>query len=118
MATQECPVHENIKKKLIEIPETDTLLVQKSIMNPLRALRTPGAEKVLALEAKGASLEELAPYIRRASASGWEEGSLDEGIYPGGQVVGRIHDIPTIGELIERIVNEAEESKNSLNSLF
>ena len=119
MATKECPIHEDIKKKLVEFPETETLLVQKSIMNPLRALKTPGAEKVRDLEAQGASLEELAPYISgKTSASGWEQGSLDEGVYPGGQVVGRIYDIPTIGELVERIMSEAEEAKKNLDSIF
>jgi len=119
MATQECPIHPDFKKKLLETPETETLLVMKSLMNPSRVLRTPGSEKVIELESKGATLEELAPYISgRISASGWKEGTFDKGMYPGGQVVGRLNDIPTVAELIQRMVDEAVAVKKNLDSLF
>ena len=119
MATKECPIHEDFKQKLIECQENDTVLVMKTLMNPSRVLRTPGSEKVLELEAKGATLQELAPYISgRASAGGWKSGTFDEGMYPGGQVVGRIYDNPTVAELIQRIVNEAVEVKKRMDTLF
>jgi nitronate monooxygenase len=119
MATQECPIHPDFKEKLIETPETDTLLVMKSLMNPSRVLKTPGSEKIIELESKGATLEELAPHISgRTSADGWTEGSFDKGMYPGGQVVGRINDNPTVAELIQRIVDEALEVKKNLDKLF
>jgi len=119
MATQECPVHGDFKKKLVETPETGTLLVMKSLMNPSRVLRTPGSEKVIELESKGATLEELAPHISgRTSASGMEAGGFDQGMYPGGQTVGRINDIPTVDELIQRMVEEATAVKKSLDALF
>ena len=119
MATKECPIHEDFKQKLIDTPETDTVLVMKSLMNPSRVLKTPGAEKILELESKGASLEELAPYISgRTSAVGWKDGTFNQGMYPGGQVVGRINDNPTVAVLIKRIVDEAIEVKAELDKLF
>jgi NADH:quinone reductase (non-electrogenic) len=119
MATQECPIHPDFKKKLLETAETETVLVMKTLMNPSRVLKTPGSEKILELEAKGATLQELAPHISgRTAAGGWQEGSFDQGMYPGGQVVGRIHDIPTVAELMQRIVNEAMEAKKKLDGLF
>jgi nitronate monooxygenase len=119
MATQECPIHQNQKQLLLDTPETGTLLVMKSVMNPMRALKTPGAEKVMELESQGASLEELSPYISgKASAEGRETGEFDKGMWPGGQVVGRLHDIPTVAELIQRIVDEAIEVKKNLDALF
>jgi NADH:quinone reductase (non-electrogenic) len=119
MATQECPIHPDFKKKLLETAETETVLVMKTLMNPSRVLKTPGSEKILELEAKGATLQELAPHISgRTAAGGWQEGSFDQGMYPGGQVVGRVHDIPTVAELMQRIVNEAMEAKKKLDGLF
>lgn len=119
MATKECPIHPDFKQKLVDTPETDTLLVMKSLFNPSRVLKTPGSEKIIELESKGASLEELAPYISgRVSASGWKEGAFDKGMYPGGQVVGRINDIPTVAELIQRIIDQAMEVKKNLDKLF
>ncbi|MBU4315826.1 MAG: nitronate monooxygenase family protein [Proteobacteria bacterium] len=119
MATKECPIHENIKQKLVDSIESETALVMKSLMNPLRVLKTPGAEKVLELEAKGATLEELAPYISgSASADGWNKGILDKGMYSSGQIVGRIHDIPTVAQLMERIITQAIEAKKTLDAFF
>ena len=119
MATRECPIHENLKKKLVDSIESDTLLVMKSLMNPMRVLKTPAAEKVLELEAKGASIEELAPFISgRASADGWDKGLFDKGMYSSGQVVGRIHDIPTVSELMERIIDQAIAAKKRIDSIF
>lgn len=119
MATQECPIHPDIKMKMLEMQETETVLVMKSLMNPARVFRTPGSEKILDLEAKGATLEELAPYISgRASGRGWKEGIMEEGIYSGGQVVGRIHDVPTVTELMQRIIHEAMEVKKRMECLF
>ena len=119
MATQECPIHPDFKKKLLETQETETVLVMKSLMNPSRVLRTPGSEKILELEAKGATLQELAPHISgRTSAGVGKKGSFDKGMYPGGQVVGRIHDIPTVAELMQRIIDEAVEVKKRMDGLF
>ena len=119
MATQECPIHPDFKKKLVETAETETLLVMKTLNNPSRVLKTPGSEKIIELEAKGASLEELAPHISgRVSASGWQEGAFDKGMYPGGQVVGRIKDVPTVAELIQRMTKEVMDAKALVDSLF
>jgi len=119
MATKECPIHPDFKQKLVDTSETETLLVMKSMNNPSRVLKTPATEKIIELENKGASLQELAPYISgRASASGWASGTFDQGMYPGGQVVGRIHDVPTVAELVERIMAEATQVKKNLDALF
>ncbi|MCP4751639.1 MAG: nitronate monooxygenase [Proteobacteria bacterium] len=118
MATQECPIHADFKQKLIDTPETETVLVMKSLMNPSRVLRTPGSEKILELEAAGASFEELVPHISgKVSRDGWREGNLEQGMYPAGQVVGRINDILTIAELMERIIGEATDAKNRIAAL-
>ena len=45
MATQECPIHPDFKKKLIESQETETVLVMKTLMNPSRVLKDTGVGK-------------------------------------------------------------------------
>ena len=112
MATKDFPIHRGFKDKLIEWDEKNTLLVMKSLKNPSRVLKTPWSEKVMEAENEGATLEELIPLIAGGIAqSGWRNGAVDQGIYPAGQVIGRIHDVPTISELVERIVAEAAETK-------
>jgi len=118
MATSDFPIHDAFKQLMIDSDEKDTVLVMKSIMNPARVLRNAWAEKVLELEGRGATLQELAPLISgHVSREGWKSGKKDEGMYHGGQVVGRIHDKPTIAELVERIMAEAMEVKQRLSAL-
>ena len=50
------------------------------------------------------------------SMKGIYEGDLEEGILYAGQAVGGINDIPTVKQLIERVVAEAEQTLASLNS--
>jgi len=118
LSTKECPVHDNVKKRITDSGEADTVLVMQSIQNPSRVLRTPWTEKILELENKGASLEELMPYVSGAvSTKGWDEGIMEEGMYPMGQIIGLINDVPTVAELIERIVKEALEAMDNVNRL-
>jgi nitronate monooxygenase len=119
MATQECPMHPAFKERIVAAQEADTVLVMESLMNPARVLKTPWSERILQMEAQGATLEDLTPLISgKVSRKGWFEGNLDEGMYPAGQVIGRIQDVPTVGELIRRIVEEAMEARARLNRLL
>ena len=119
MATKECPIHENFKHRLVDAPETGSILVMKSLMNPMRAMRTPWTEKLLEMESKGATMEELAPMITGdVSSRGWQEGTVDEGMYSAGQVMGRIKDVPSVADLMEAIVSEAVEAQKRVASLF
>jgi nitronate monooxygenase len=112
MATKDFPIHREFKDKLIEWDEKSTLLVMKSLKNPSRVLRTSWSERIIEAENKGATLEELVPLISGGvSKFGWRDGTVEEGMYPAGQVIGRIHDVPTMSELVERIVAEAVETK-------
>ena len=119
MATKECPMDQAAKEKLVESTETSTVMVMMSLGNPSRSLRTPWTEKILEMEKQGASLEDLIPMITgQAGVSGWIQGKVDEGIFPCGQVVGRVNDIPTVAELMQDIVNEAKEVKGKLDGFF
>ncbi|MBI4308011.1 MAG: nitronate monooxygenase [Chloroflexi bacterium] len=110
MATKESIVHPNLKEWMVQAKETDTALVQKSIRNPARVIRNKTADKVLEMEARGTTLQELLPLIsglvgRKVLA----EGQIDAGTVACGQSVGLVHDIPTVKELVDRIVGDAEQ---------
>lgn len=110
MATKEAPVHPKFKEWLLKAQENDTVLVERSIRNTHRALKNKVAEKVLEMEAKGATLNELLAWI---SGEKYRqvvlEGELDAGMAYCGQVVGLIDDIPTVQELIDSMVEGARE---------
>lgn len=110
VATKEAPAHENIKKRLVEAKETDTILVERSLRNTLRALKNKHALKIKEMEEKGATLEELAPLLSGLRGlKALQTGEMDDALFACGQVVGLIKDIPTVKELIDGIIEEAEK---------
>ena len=110
MATKECPAHPNFKEWLIRAKETDTFITQRSIRAPARNLRNEPALKVLEMENRGATLEELLTVTRGENAQRlYFEGDLEAGMAECGQVVGLINDIPTVKEVIGEIIEGAEE---------
>jgi NAD(P)H-dependent flavin oxidoreductase YrpB (nitropropane dioxygenase family) len=146
IATQECPVHPDVKEAFLKAKEEDTTVSSKYDGFRLRSI--PGEKmrhykgwwtrpweifpSLLAMK-KGfkTSFGELvraandlrryhAPVIQVAVGSSMvrntlSKGEITHGVLPSGQVVGRVHDIPTCEELIQRIILEAEEIIKSMN---
>lgn len=108
VVTQEAPVHQNVKDWHVRASETDTALVLRSLKNTERVLVNPIAQKVIELEGGGAGIEELAPLVSgKRYFRVIKDGDIDDGLWTAGQVVGLIHDIPTIQELVDGIIADA-----------
>ena len=117
MATQEAPGHPRVKEFLTTASERDTVLVLRSFRNTMRALRNPTSEKVLEMENQGADIHQLEALISgRVGLKLLEEGDTDKGLLSVGQVIGLVHDIPTVKELIDRIIKEAEEIVSTIGT--
>lgn len=110
MATQEAPVHPEVKQWLMRSSERDTTLVMRSLRNTERVLRNATAERVSEMEKQGATLEELAPLLSgQRGLEVFKTGDPGGGLVACGQVVGLIQRIPTVKQLVEDIIQEAEE---------
>jgi len=110
VATQEAPVHANVKNWLVEANETDTMFVMRSLRNTERVLRNEVAEKVVELENQGAGIAELAPLVTGKNGLRMlRDGEIDVGLMPAGQSVGLVRDIPTVRELIDTVIEEARQ---------
>ncbi|WP_126425912.1 NAD(P)H-dependent flavin oxidoreductase [Brevibacillus marinus] len=120
IATQECVhAHQVYKESLLRGTESDTLVIKRSLGTPGRVVRTPGAEKILELERAGADYERLKPYISgKQNRRFVYEGDDQEGFGWAGQVIGLIHDVPTVRELIERMVAEADGGSRRLQQML
>ncbi len=109
MASKECPLHPKIKEWLLSAKETDTLMIERSIKNAARVMKTDFAQRVLEMEEKGATLEELVPLISGLRGKqALDEGDVNAGSIACGQAVGLIHDIPSVKEIIDGIISEAK----------
>jgi NAD(P)H-dependent flavin oxidoreductase YrpB (nitropropane dioxygenase family) len=110
MATKEAPGHPKVKEWLVQASERDTLLLLRSFRNTMRALKNPTSEKVLEIEKQGADIHQLESLISgRVGRNLLETGDIENGLLSAGQVIGLVHDIPTVKELVDRIIKEAEE---------
>ena len=117
MVTAECPMHPKVKERLLEAREMDTMLVQRSLRNSARVLKNAASEKTAEMEKRGTSLEELAPVISGLKEKEiFETGELDVGILHCGEVVGLIRDIPSVKEVIDRIITGAQEIRQRLGA--
>lgn len=119
MATKESIVHENVKEWMVNADEYQTTIVQKTIKSPNRVALNDVSKQVLEKEAEGATFEELHPLITgRRTHQVYFEGDVNGGIWSCGQAVGLVKDIPSVKELIDRMIQEAEESRQTINKAF
>ena len=112
IATQEAPVHENVKQALVAASELDTRLIMRPLRNTERVLNNAAVEKLLEKEkALGPKLEfnDIAEEFVGVYPRVMQQGELDAGGWSCGMVAGLVHDIPTVKELIDRIMREADE---------
>jgi len=111
VATKEAPVHDNVKQALVEATELDTVLVMRALRNTERVLKNKGVEELLEVEReKGASLkiEDIHEQVAGVYPKVMVNGEMDAGAWSCGMVVGLINDIPTVKDLIDRIMADAE----------
>jgi nitronate monooxygenase len=111
MATKEAPVHENVKNAIAAASELDTRLIMRPIRNTERVLKNAGVARILEIEKeKGGSLQisDIRELVSSIYPKVMGEGDMEAGAWSCGMVAGLIHDIPTVKELIGRIMAEAE----------
>ena len=111
LGTQESPVHENLKQKLVEVSELDTQLLFRKFRNTARVYKNSVALEVAEIESRPDSeFEDVAALVAGSrGAVVLETGDMDHGIWWAGISTGLIHDIPTVAALVSRIVSDAEE---------
>ncbi len=112
IATKEAPVHANVKQALVEATELDTVLVMRAVRNTERVLRNKGVDQLLEIEReKGGKLkiEDIHEQVAGVYPKVMIDGDMDAGAWSCGMVVGLINDIPTVKELIDRIMTESEQ---------
>jgi len=115
LATREAPVHDNLKQALVNASEQDTMLVMRSINATHRVWVNEASKKCAELEASGGELADILNIVAGKNAKRmYDEGDLDAGVISCGQGGGLTHDIPTMQELFDRIIQEAGDRARKL----
>lgn len=111
IATQEAPVHQNVKDAIVAATELDTRLVMRPLRNTERVLRNAAVDRLIEKEkALGANIkfEDIIEEVAGVYPKIMTQGDMEAGAWSCGMVAGLIHDVPTVKQLIDRIMAEAE----------
>ena len=112
IATQDAPVHQNVNEAIVNASELDTRLIMRSLTNTERVLNNPAVESLMAKEkALGDELkfEDIIDEVAGVYPKVMIDGEPEAGAWSCGMVAGLVSDIPTVQELIDRIMSEAED---------
>jgi nitronate monooxygenase len=109
MVSKEIGLHPKIAEAMLKAEGTDTMLIERSLRNTARVLKTEYCQKILEMEQKGATLEQLLPLIsgRLEEKALQETGDTNSSVIHVGQVVGLIHEVLSVKEIIDNIISEA-----------
>jgi nitronate monooxygenase len=116
IATQDAPVHENVKNAIENASELDTRLIMRSLTNTERVLNNEAVERLIEKEkALGDKLtfEDILDLVAGVYPNIMHECTIYEGAWSCGMVAGLVNDIPTVQELIDSIMSQADEIINN-----
>ncbi|MEX1250110.1 MAG: nitronate monooxygenase family protein [Hyphomonas sp.] len=113
-ATVEAQIHENVKKKIVESNELDTVLVGRTLRNTARVAKNNVSTQVAEIQRDPtktfADVKELMAGVR-GRENVLRDGYMDDGIWTTGQSQALIHDIPTCDQLVKNIMKQFEETR-------
>ena len=110
MATNECPIHDNIKKAIIDASETDTTHIFRTVNNTERVFKNDQARKVRAIEAEHpGDFSKLYEHVRGElyRQSFQETGDVNSSVWSCGQSIGLIDEALSCQQLVSKVVTEA-----------
>ena len=110
MCTMESCIHKNVKQAIVDGDERGTELIFRSLHNTARVASNFVSREVVEILADGGQFDAVKDLV--AGSRGrrvFDDGDLEAGIWSVGTVMGLIHDIPTVDELVSRIVEEAQD---------
>jgi nitronate monooxygenase len=108
-ATKEAPIHDAFKQQMVRNDERQTDLIFRTLHNTARVMRNAVSQEVVAMErGGGATFEDIRHLVAgKRGAAAMTEGDVDGGIWTAGMVQGLIEDVPSVRELVDRIMDEA-----------
>ncbi|MEL0071258.1 MAG: nitronate monooxygenase family protein [Rhodobiaceae bacterium] len=112
IATEEAPVHQNVKDALVAASELDTTLIMRPLRNTERVLKNDAVERIIEKEKQlgdDIKINDIMDEVAGVYPRIMQDGDMDAGAWSCGMVAGLIHDVPTCKELIDGIMSEAQE---------
>lgn len=115
IATQEAPVHPNVKQAIIKASELDTRLIMRPLRNTERVLTNDAVEHILEREktlGDAIKIDDIMAEVAGVYPKVMIDGEVEAGAWSCGMVAGLIHDIPSVQALINQIMTDAYDTIN------
>lgn len=109
MCTLESPISPNVKERIVTATERDTELIFRTLNNTARVASNTVSREVVRILDDGGDFPAVRELV--AGARGrrvYETGDVEAGIWSVGMVQGLIHDVPAAGDVVRRVVEQAE----------
>lgn len=117
VATPEASAHDRFKQAVLEATQDSTELTLKELA-PVRMLKNPFYEQLMALYEQGATVEDLKKALGKGRAKkGMFEGNWEEGELEIGQVAAQIDHITPAAQIVQELIDEYHESLKKLEQL-
>ena len=112
IATKDAPVHQNVKEAIVNATELDTRLIMRSLTNTERVLNNEAVERLMEKEKRlgdDLKFEDILDEVAGVYPKIMHEGTMEAGAWSCGMVAGLVNDIPTVEDLINNIMSQADE---------
>ncbi|HZH94207.1 MAG TPA: enoyl-[acyl-carrier-protein] reductase FabK [Tissierellaceae bacterium] len=116
VCSTEAKVHQNYKDKLINAKDRDALVTGRSTGHPVRVIKNQFTREFMELEKSGASVEDLEKMGSGRLRLAVVEGDVDKGSVMSGQIAGMIKDIKPCNEIIQQLIQEAQQVLGKLKN--
>jgi NADH:quinone reductase (non-electrogenic) len=102
LCTQESCINPKVKEQIVANSHLDTQLIFRTLRNTARVVDNEVSRRVVEIEGGGGSFDDLRDLVSgERGRKVFDEGDLAAGIWSAGLAQGLIHDIPTVGALVE-----------------
>ncbi|WP_035752071.1 NAD(P)H-dependent flavin oxidoreductase [Parafrankia discariae] len=119
LCSAESPIAEKVKRRIVAATELDTNLIFRPLRNTARVARNSVSDEVVRILNGGGTFPDVRDLV--AGSRGrrvFDEGDLEAGIWSAGLAQGLIHDVPTAGEIVTRVVREARAALDAALAKF
>lgn len=116
MASQECQIHENYKKAILNATDEDVVVVARFSGHPIRVIKNKLAEEQLKLEQKNPFPEEMKS--EKIAGSKVNFGNIDIAPLLCGSDAGAIHEVKTCQAIMDEIISDAQKAAQSSDNLL
>jgi enoyl-[acyl-carrier protein] reductase II len=110
LIAEECTVHDNMKQKLIEAVDTDSIVTGLTLGSAVRGIKNKFSLDFVALEAKGTSREELLEMVTGTNKLAAVDGDTENGMMQAGQSLTPLQKVEPVKDIIETLIQETKDA--------